>query len=217
MLISHKLKFLTIDIPKTGTRSYRETLEPLGVLDIIGQPGAAMDAFYQHTKATKLLTEFNDRGWDWDSYYKYVTIRNPWARYGSYLQWAKNVHEHCSTQPYENLSGVQKNIYKIFDNIFKKTKLNDQKILRILINNEDSQEKYFVHDREIIVDHIARFEDIKQEFAALCKKVGLLNNVEFKHSNSGGDYNYKDFYNQELIDLVAGKESYVINNYGYQY
>ena len=216
MLISHKLKFLTIDIPKTGTRSYRETLESLRVLDIIGQPGAAIDAFYQHTKATKLLTEFNCRGWDWDSYYKYVTIRNPWARYGSYLQWAKNTYKYCSNQPYENLTSTQQNIYKIFNKLFTRLNFDDQKILSILISSEDSQEKYFTNNREIIVDHIARFEHIKQEFGVLCKKVGL-NNLELKHSNNGGDYNYKDFYNQELIDTVAKKEEYIINNYGYQY
>ena len=34
MLISHKHKFITIDIPKTATRSLRETLLPQNIIDI---------------------------------------------------------------------------------------------------------------------------------------------------------------------------------------
>jgi len=38
MLISHKHKFITIDIPKTATRSLRETLLPQNIIDIVGSP-----------------------------------------------------------------------------------------------------------------------------------------------------------------------------------
>lgn len=34
MLISHKHKFITIDIPKTATRSLRETLLPQNIIDM---------------------------------------------------------------------------------------------------------------------------------------------------------------------------------------
>ena len=45
MLISHSHKFVTIDIPKTGTRSMRETLNPLGIIDVIGKAGVTDTRF----------------------------------------------------------------------------------------------------------------------------------------------------------------------------
>lgn len=36
MLISHKYGYVKIDIPRTGSRSYRETLLEIGAVDLFG-------------------------------------------------------------------------------------------------------------------------------------------------------------------------------------
>ena len=61
MLISHKHKFVTIDIPKTGTRSMRETLQPLGIIDIVG-PQSASVGFWQHSTALEVKKYFTKQG-----------------------------------------------------------------------------------------------------------------------------------------------------------
>ena len=57
MLISHKHKLITIDIPKTGSRSLRESLLSLSVIDIHGE--SKVDAqFYQHAGAIRAKKQF---------------------------------------------------------------------------------------------------------------------------------------------------------------
>ena len=87
MLISHKHKFITIDIPKTGTRSMRMSLEPLGVIDIAGGPYATQDnPFEQHGSALSAKKQFIEKNWNWKEYYKWIIVRNPWNRYFSFFK-----------------------------------------------------------------------------------------------------------------------------------
>ena len=84
MLISHSHKFVTIDIPKTGTRSHAETLNPLGIIDVIGG-GITDTRFYQHGTALQCKQQFDKMGWNWNSYTKFSSVRNPWKRYVSLM------------------------------------------------------------------------------------------------------------------------------------
>ena len=68
MLISHKHKFVTIDIPKTGTRTLRETLTPIGAVDFFGKGHDPKDFFYQHTNLIKCQKGFVKNGWDISDY-----------------------------------------------------------------------------------------------------------------------------------------------------
>ena len=84
MLISHSHKFVTIDIPKTGTCTMRETLNPLGIIDVIGG-GITDTRFYQHGTALQCKQQFDKMGWNWNSYTKFSFVRNPWKKYVSLM------------------------------------------------------------------------------------------------------------------------------------
>lgn len=232
MLISHKHKFITIDIPKTGTRSLRESLVPLGVIDEFGVSNESAE-FYQHDGAIRAKKQFIKNKWDWKDYFKFTIVRNPWARYfsffkylerkselysnpklmGDYLNSKSNVWQHSGL--YQNWINQEIKDCKESFNLFLSSGSN-QTVLKNIILNKNSQDSYYCDESgEIIVDHIASFEELQNEFVFLCDQVGI-NAPVLQHGNKSVDsLNMHDIYNEELIDLVEQKESGVIKLKGY--
>jgi hypothetical protein len=218
MLISHKHKFITIDIPKTGTRSMRMSLEPLGVIDIHGGPYSTKEnPFEQHGSILSAKNQFFKNNWNWNEYYKWIIVRNPWNRYFSFFKYFKSYGEKYMRRDESIVWGsVQVNQGKMCVDLF--CGRSDEQVLRNIISNHNSQESYYCDESgKIIVDHIAEFENLQNEFVLLCNKVGIKT-PHLQHGNkSANSLNMHDIYNQELIDLVAKKEKSVIELKGYTF
>ena len=214
MLISHKHKFITIDIPKTGTRSFRESLLPLGVIDIHGE--SKVDSqFYQHDRAIRAKKRFAKNDWNWNEYFKFTIVRNPWVRYFSFFKYFKGYGEKylrrdesinwCDPEMHQG-----KRCVKLFKN------KDDQTVLKSIILNNNSQDSYYCDESgKIMVDHIAEFENLQNEFVLLCDKVGIQAPTLQHGNKSANSLNMHDIYDQQLIDLVAKKEKSVIELKGY--
>lgn len=81
MRISHRHHFIFFSNPKTGSESVRSLLDPYS--DIRGVPMWEMDGsnpFYSHIRPVEVRDEFRTRDWDFDAYFKFSFVRNPWAR-----------------------------------------------------------------------------------------------------------------------------------------
>jgi hypothetical protein len=215
MLISHKHKFITIDIPKTGTRSLRETLSSLNVLDIVGKPEDKV--FYHHGNALKCKKGLESIGLNFSDYFSFCVVRNPWERYLSFFKYYKEKgEEYLRTTDYSKWAKPRILQGKFASNLFANK--DEQKILQTIIHTYTNQTKYYTNEnQEIIVSHIARFENLQKEFNYFCKTIGL-DQIKLLHSNkSVTQISCSDIYNQELIDLVAEKEQCVIKLKNYQY
>tara|TARA_B100001939_G_C16910731_1_gene604415 strand:- start:326 stop:976 length:651 start_codon:yes stop_codon:yes gene_type:complete len=214
MLISHKHRFITIDIPKTGTRSLRESLFPLGIIDIRGLPDHRAE-FYQHDFATRAKKQFEKNGWNWNDYFKFTIVRNPWARYFSFFKYFKNYGEkYLRRDESINWRHPELNQGKLCVELFKNK--DDQTVLKNIILNNDPQDSYYCDTNgEIIVDHIASFENLENEFVLFCNQVGISSPILHHGNKSSSSQNMDDIYNQELIDLVSLKEKGAIELKGY--
>ncbi len=93
---------------------------------------------------------------------------------------------------------------------------DDQTVLKNIILNNNSQDAYYCNEKgAIMIDHIASFENLEDEFSFLCSQIGI-NTPTLRHGNkSVQSFNMHDIYNQQLIDLVAKKERETINLKGY--
>ena len=81
MRISHEHRFVFFASPKTGSRTVRKLLDPSA--EIHGRPAHELTAdfpFYNHMRPVELRDVFDARGWDFDAYFKFVMVRNPWSR-----------------------------------------------------------------------------------------------------------------------------------------
>lgn len=218
MLISHKHKFITIDIPKTGTRSMRMSLAPLGILDIIGGPYPTKDIpFEQHGSALSAKNQFIQNGWNWEEYYKWIIVRNPWARYFSFFKYFKSYGKKYTSRDESITWGpVQINQGKMSVELFRDR--SDQQALKTIILNHDSQASYYSDQNgKVIVDYIASFENLRDEFISFCYKVNVKAPTLEHGNKSSHNSSLHEIYNQELIDLVADKDKEVIKLMSYQY
>jgi hypothetical protein len=216
MLISHKHKFITIDIPKTGTRSLRESLLPLGIIDVSGLPNFCTE-FYQHDCAIRAKKQFAKNNWNWNDYFKFTIVRDPWTRYFSFFKYFKSYGEkYLRRDKSINWKKPELNQGKLCVELFENK--DDQTVLKNIILNNDSQDSYYCDENgEIIVDHIASFEDLQNAFVFLCDQVGIKT-PNLQHGNkSSTPQIMHDIYNQESVDLVAQKEKNIIELKNYDY
>lgn len=216
MLISHKHKFITIDIPKTATRSLRETLLPQNVIDIVGDPNFNA-TFYQHGTAMQCSESLQKLNKNFSDYFSFVIVRNPWDRYYSFFKYFKEYAE-----KYKNKDASIKwnepeiNQGKMCEELFANK--TDEIVLRNIILNNKCQSDYYTNQHnEIIVSHIAKFENLNKEFELLCNKVNV-NYSPLVHGNKSLiKSSYYNIYTKETITLVTEKERDLIKLKGYEY
>ena len=216
MLISHKHKFITIDIPKTATRSLRETLLPQNIIDTVGEPNLNAD-FYQHGTAKQCSNSLQKLNKNFSDYFSFVIVRNPWDRYYSFFKYFKEYKEKYKNKDASiKWSAPEINQGKMCEELFANK--TDEIVLRNIIMNNPCQSDYYANENdEIMVSHIAKFENLNQEFQLLCNQVNVNYSPLFHENKSVTKISYYNIYTKETIDLVAAKEKNVIKLKGYEY
>ena len=230
MLISHKHKLITIDIPKTGTRTLRDTLRPTGTINLIGKPASSDPmSFYQHTTIRSAKKKFakwhleDPSNWDIGDYYTMVRIRNPWRRYVSAFLWCMRMIQFYFTELQKPLTHSDRQSLSFRQGAQLSARLSrcgsEHEFLRSLIRAWPSQDFYiFDGDKPYPYDLICKLETLEIiGFPQFCKDVGIQPAPDLSWSNKS-DYtkDYKQYLNQELIDYISKREKWVIDHAGYQ-
>lgn len=87
MRISHHYGFIYFSQPKTGSESMRAFLDPHSDVKIVKYPERDADhPWYSHMTPLEAQAELAGRGLDDGGYFRFMTVRNPWARLASFFQ-----------------------------------------------------------------------------------------------------------------------------------
>lgn len=192
MIISHKHKFISLDPPKTGTNYRQNMLWNYGdyITDL------------QHANLAEVQNYFHE--FDLSDYFTFTFVRNPWKRY---LSWFNFLNR---DNPKNNISPETFHRF-MFPHLSETSRTKD---LRITL----PQSFWFQEQGKVNVDFIGCLENITEDMKLILNKINLPLTLPSKKSNTSKRIvSYQDFYNQELIDLVAKKEKSVIELKGYKF
>jgi len=240
--ISNEHKFIFIEIPKTATTSINDSLRNKNQIQsdhyskIRRLPKEDQSSFVLRVASNRHQSAHHVKYWDkyhcyadgskmldydWSDYTSFSIIRNPWRRYASFVAWYFKVFNG------EQYNTANRKSWEASNRILKRNNFDPRMILYDLIENKinktqedfigDYDSEYFnTYNKNIIVSDLLRFENLQEDYSKLCKKLKIKDEVLLK-LNACPSYDYKDFYNDELIDMVYEREKRIIDMMNYTY
>ena len=189
-MIDHKHKFIFIHVSKTGGTSIEHALNPNVSLD------------YSNNSHTTGNTSFKDKHWsalrykkeypkEYESYFKFAFVRNPWDRLVSNYKWLVFIGK----------------VHTSFEDWIKNPTwgFNAYSYTKMLHDNNGN-----------MIDFVGKFENLQEDFNTVCNKIGLTQR-ELPHKNKTNHKHYTEYYSDETSQLVAERYAQDIERFGYKF
>jgi Sulfotransferase family len=198
-MISFQKRFLFVHIPKTAGNSIQSVLRDYSEDELVAlrneQDGVERFGLrnpkYKFKKHST-LAEYRDAlgETEFGNLYKFTCVRNPWDRMISYY--------FTPTQ---------------------KTETWDRKKFRKVISGALSVAEYLRLDKREgdpfgNVDYVMRFENLTDDFRAVCAALDISPTILPKYNRSNREH-YSKYYDEELRELVRERFAAEIERFGY--
>ena len=224
MQISHKYKFIFFSFPKTGSESVRRLLDPYS--DIHGVPfwkRITKNPFFSHISPIETMAIFNEYGWNYDDYYKFTFVRNPWARMVSLYNMIYQVSSNHKVK-----DKIRRIIYRIpsFNDWLISTSPSGEGAggpanQRWQVYGAYSIKNYILDESgNELVNDVIKLEEINNQLPITLKQIGIpqSENIYIPFINKGKKTGeYKDYYNDSSRELIYLRYAYDIERFGYKY
>jgi hypothetical protein len=196
-------KLLFCHIAKNGGQTVHKAMSEIEQLEYC-------DKHYSMIQLKKLINDdslFNECT-------KFCIIRNPWDRMVSTYFFRKNkCEEDFGPKDQWNLN-FNEWIEYIYSDTYKLLKLKHGNTLDNVIYHFGSSLNWVIdEDGKLLVNKIIMFENIDNELFEIFKTYGY--NKYLDHQNSTDHENYKKYYNEKSIQLVAKNFKEDIDYFGY--
>lgn len=208
MIVSHRHRFIFAAVPKTGTHSVRQALrEQMGDGDV-EQAGLFVNRRFPwkdlaavqhgHLSLRQVRPYLGEDAFG--SYFKFAFVRNPFDRFVSYCAFMLRggdvfrqrprdaMHHFLFVAPPENHILFQPQAS--------------------LLTGEDG--------RTLLADKVGHVEDMQGSYDAICARLGIASRpLDRVNGTTRGDY--RDYYDQALIDGVAARYAQDLELFGYTF
>ena len=209
-IISHKNKYIYYYVPKVACSTIRKMLANFeGIEWKHAWDGKTDFSYIDPKQITKHLT-----------YFKFAFVRNPWDRLVS-----------CYFDKVVSVKSMKKDDFKNFNNCvsggeyinFKKygkdfKNMEFPEFAEFVCTLRDSESDGHFRSQHTFVgntDFVGRFENLHDDLNKLRKKLRM--NIQEEHLMKSAHRNYKDYYDDKLINMVSKRYTVDIKLYGYKY
>ena len=138
-------------------------------------------------------------GYDqYKSYFSFAVVRNPW-------DWNVSLYKYML----KDKNHFQHELAKSFKNF--------DEYIQARCKGSFAPQKNFIYSEkgEQLVDYIARFENIEEEFKKICTTIGIR--AELPHLNISNKTNYRKFYTDKTRELVRKSYKTDIELFEYEF
>lgn len=233
MRISTDYKFIFFSNPKTGSESVRKLLNPYS--DVMDKRSDEKSPFTSHMPPKQVKSLFKEKGWDYDSFYKFVFVRNPWDKMVSLYEMKYSGKPTkvlvSGTMEHKIKDRLKKFKQRYFDKkpSFKEWIHSIEQISEHEKNNIKSEwfkygidplNKYICDDEgNILVDQVIRLEDIDRELIPTLTKLKIPNaeSLVIEEINKRKHKKYTEYYDSDSISIVEKLFQYDIKEYKYEF
>ena len=204
MIVSHKHRFVFVEIPHTGSHSISEQL----TAHYGGEP-----ILRKHANVTQYLGHANRSE---KKYFKFATVRNPLDAAATDYAKLRNNHKGQFTNPamlIENGGHVTSDHLRQF-RFIQENEADFSTFFRrfraTLYNNW-----FLVGDQHF--DYVIRFEQLQQGFSEVLRRLGLDQVEPIPHVNrtKGKDKPYEEFFTPDIYSLAAACYGPFMQKWGY--
>lgn len=226
MIVSHKYKFVLIDIPKTASSCLNFHLAPLlGKEDVFCMPdyffkwetlrGKSFDIkaknmwntdFSRHANIKNVLSVFPES----ESYFKICFVRNTWDRMLSMYK--------MHFEEDRLYSKVNKKFMTVSD--FHSYLTNLQTPMNEEQTNLSSQLDWMFDGEDLKIDFVGKFSRLQNDFDYICDKLGLpiqklVQKNKFRYVSE--TKTYQEYYEEKTKDFVAKRYKREIDYFKFEF